>query len=58
MGTGGLGEEEGLWWQTALGSNPASPAYKLSCVRHTPLSAQIRILTTAFDIMVRPELSL
>ena len=33
--------------QMALGSNPVHPAYRLSHVRHTPLSAPIRILTTA-----------
>ena len=31
----------------ALGSNPVCPAYRLSHVRHTSLSAPIRILTTA-----------
>lgn len=35
------------WRQMALGSNPVHPAYRLSHVRHTPLSAPVRILTTA-----------
>ena len=35
------------WRQIALGSNPVCPAYRLSHVKHTPLSTPVRILTTA-----------